>query len=328
MKISKSKIKSLRQILYNRIKDGGDIRISITAYKQGDDNGLKIFEKADIKSLININEMLDYEKFIRTRIEVFDFNKDKINPERIFDYTDDSRDFSGSSGFSGFGNMQDFGQNQMKELVKAEANSLFSAYTQEWERQRLQEENLQLKKNIKKLEDNIEELENDVDSAEEAIDQYQEKMKSQQNWKTYAGLAGIALNKMGLKDSVSEALSGFIGDDDDDKNESSKKSTEDNNTRIIDEPRLCGEEEPKNEYIALIDLCLKSMNNKVLGAVFSLLSEIEKNNTLVFQLLVVIEKHKAKINEQNQKKQEEKNQENTQNQNLQTQNLTNDENIN
>ena len=292
MKIPENKIKSLRTMLYAKIKEGSDIRLTITAYKQGEERGLKIAEKADIKSLININNILELEKFVRAKIEVFDFKKDENKAERTHEYTDET------VGFSGFGDVEDAEEKRINKIVDTRMRE------QDYER---------LKSDYKELEDYVGEVETELKEAKEAIEVFKEKIKSQQNWKTYAGIAGVAFNKMGLKDELKGVLSGFTDDDEGDEN--STKSIESDNTGIVEHPHYSSQPNPKNEFIDLIAMCLQSMDSTMLGVVFSIFSEIEQNNTLGLQILTLIQKHKN-ANQQHQ-------------QNLQTQqNLKNDENTN
>jgi hypothetical protein len=74
MRISEIKLKSLLQILRKKAKESDGIRITIYAYKQGEDKGLNIVDKADRKTLSNINKLLTIENYVRAKIEVFDTN--------------------------------------------------------------------------------------------------------------------------------------------------------------------------------------------------------------------------------------------------------------
>ncbi|MCL2682237.1 MAG: hypothetical protein FWE63_01970 [Bacteroidales bacterium] len=275
MKIPENKIKSLRQIFNTKAKQSSGIRLTFTAYKQGEERGTKLIEKADIKNLNSINTLLAMEKFIRVKIDVYDLEISQSKIEKTYEFTDDSL------GFSGFGNTSESQQDKLQEML--------NAHIQQQELLRLREENQWLKKEN-------EELENELEAAEEVIEQLNEKVKSQKSMKTYAELAGVALDRLGLKNQVKDMLSGFLGDDENE--ETPNISLENLNTGIVDEP-FCNEpNNPKSEMIELIVSCLSAMDTTLLGIVFSIFSEIEKRNFLGLKILAIIDKYKQNINAQ------------------------------
>jgi len=127
----------------------------------------------------------------------------------------------------------------------------------------------------------------------------QDKIKSQQGLKTYAELAGIALDRLGLKNQVKNALSGFLGDDE--QGEATPAIEHNDQSGIIENQHFSNQQhfnpQPKNDLIDLINSCLETMDKTTLGVVFSIFSEIEKNNALALQILTMI--NNTSINPQN-----------------------------
>ncbi len=266
MKIANNKIKSLRQILNIKAKGSDGIRLTFTAYKQGEERGIKLIEKADIKNLSNINKLLMMDNFIRVKIDVFDMDINESKPEKTYEYTDEQ------PAFSGFGDISEFEHNRVNELLNARLR--------EQDYQRLQTENQSLKSRV-------DELESDLEDAEEAIEQMGEKIKSQQGLKTYAELAGIALERLGLKNQVKGVLSGFLGDEQ--PEQIPAEALESDQSGIVETTDFSGIQ-PRNELAELINSCLYAMDNSTLGIVFSIFSEIEKNPALALQILTMINK--------------------------------------
>ena len=194
MKIPQNKIKSLRHILYLKSKNSNAICVTLTAYKRGDSTGTIIIEKADIKNLANLNKFLATDNFWRAKIDVFDRNISETNSIKSYEYTDET------AVISELGNTSETD-------METRLNEMLDIRIQKMDLQRLQKENQQML-------DRIDELENELEEAEELIEQMQEKIKSQQNIKSYVGLAGVALDALGLKNEVKGALAGFFDNND------------------------------------------------------------------------------------------------------------------
>jgi hypothetical protein len=176
MKISDTKIRSLRQILNAKAKESDGVSITITGFKHGDEKGTKLIEKANVKNIGNINKLLTIDNFIRVKIELFDDNFSDTKAEKIYEYTDDTPSFS---GFSGFGNPAD---------LESRVSEMLDARVREMEYRRLQEENQNLKAHNS-------ELIADLEDYEEANEDMKEKIKDSKSMKVYAELAGITLNR-------------------------------------------------------------------------------------------------------------------------------------
>jgi hypothetical protein len=274
MKISDIKIKSLRQILSARAKQSDSIRITFTAFKRNDERGTKLIENADIKNLANINKLLTIEDFVRVRLEVFDRNVSETDPEKTYEYADETL---GGGGFSGFGEVSDTERNRVNEL--------YYARKREEEREKLLVETEQQKTKI-------EELENDLSDAEDALQQANEKIKSLQSLKSYAQLAGVALGELGLKKPIKSALAGIMGDDDDENGDNETPIHIDQTSGVIETPDT--DQHQTQELIGLVTMCMATMDKTTLGIVFSLFSEIEKDETVAFQLYAIYNKLKSK----------------------------------
>ena len=291
MKIPENKIKSLRQTLNAKAKESDGISLTFTAYKQGEERGIKLIEKGDVKNLANINKLLVMDNFVRIKIDMFDLNISDSKPEKTYEYTDETL------GFSGFG--------QVSETERSRVNELLNIHLKEQDYQKLKIENEQLI-------NRVDELENDLDEAEEVIEQMQEKIKSQQGLKTYAELAGIALDRLGFRNQVKSALAGFLGDESSEEDTPPTMHIENDQSGIVETPQPAHDRQPQpqNEIIELINLCLKSMDNTTLGVVFSIFSEIEKNHALALQILATVNKYNACTNIQNPTNNEQKNEQN------------------
>jgi FtsZ-binding cell division protein ZapB len=280
--------------------------VTATAYKQDDEKGIKLFELADIKNLGSLNKLLALDNYWRARIEMFDINTSHSKPKNVYEYVNEK------PAVSHLGNISEIEMDKRFE-------EKFNARLREIDYQKLQIENQELKSHIV-------ELENDLQDAEEANTQLKEKVNSQQSMKNYAELAGTFLGKMGLKDKVSDILSGFFGDDE--KKSDEKPSHLNDSSGIIEdfvvsnpqpapEPKLKSETEPKsetesesvpisepqpkNEYIELINLCLLGMDKPTLGITFAIFSKIEKNNALAQQILEMLYKNNSTESEKTQK---------------------------
>ena len=261
-----------------RAKESDSICITATAYKQGEERGTKLFEKADIKNMGNINKLIALDHFVKVRIDVFDtnFSDSKIAKTEFF--VDETPEFS---GLSGLGNVSD---------LESRLEEKFEARLREMERKQLLEEN-------QKLKNQVDELEADLDDAEEVIGQMSEQVKSSKSMKSYAELAGIALDRLGLKSQVKGVLSGFLGDEQSD--DDTPTHIEDNSGIIDDLPNPNQQQElqPKQriELVELINYGLQSLTDKTLRYMFSIVSEIEKNQDLAFPVLSMIEQHNQSI---------------------------------
>jgi hypothetical protein len=298
MKIPENRLKSLRHIFYMKGRENKGIRVTATAYKHGEEKGLKLFELADIKNLGHLNKLLALDNYERAKIDMFDINISETKPKKTYEHTDERPAYS---GFSGLGNASLDLQSEVKKMFEAEMR---------------EREHRQLQENYEKLKNHTSELENDLEDAEEANTQLKEKVNSQQSMKNYAELVGIALNKMGLKDKVSDVLSSFLGNDE--KKDDETPTHIDDSTGLIEdfvvsnpqsvpEPESetelvpISEPQPKNEFIELINLCLLGMDKPTLGITFAIFSKIEKNNALAQQILEMLYKNNSTESEKTQK---------------------------
>ena len=276
MKIPENKLKSLRHIFYMKARENKDIRATATAFKYGGEGGTKLFELGDIKNLGNLNRLLALGDYTGVKIDMFDISNHDKKLEKTYVYTDET------PVVSNLGNVSE--TDMEKQLQK-----MLNARLREMDYQRLQTENQQLKSHLT-------ELENDLEDAEEANDQMREKLKSQQGLKTYAELAGIALDKMGLKDKVSDVLSGFLGNDEN-SDEETPTHLDDSSGIIEDFTVSNPQPQPQNDLIELINLCLLEMDKPTLAIAFAIFSKIEKNKNLALQILEMMYQNNSTISE-------------------------------
>jgi hypothetical protein len=278
--------------------------VTATAYKQDDEKGIKLFELADIKNLGSLNKLLALDNYWRARIEMFDINTSNSKPKNVYEYINEKPV------------TPHVGNVSASDLEK-QFEEMLSARLREMDYQKLQTEYQELKIYVG-------ELEKDLGDAEEANTQLKEKVNSQQSMKNYAEIAGTFLGKMGLKDKVSDLLSGFLGGDEKKSDEASSHLDDssgiiedftipnpqptsapepETESRMKTEPESTPISEPqsKNEYIELINLCLLGMDKPTLGITFAIFSKIEKNNALAQQILEMLYKNNSIESEKTQK---------------------------
>jgi hypothetical protein len=133
-----NKIKSLRHIFYLKARDNDSIRVTVTAFKQGEESGMKLFELDSIKNLAHLNKLLALNDYLRARVEMFDINISETKPERVYEYIDEK------PKTSSFKNISEADlENQIMEKLNARYR--------EMELEKLKNENIELRNEIDRL---------------------------------------------------------------------------------------------------------------------------------------------------------------------------------
>jgi hypothetical protein len=235
---------------------------------------------------------------------MFDINTSNSKPKNVYEYINETPVVPHLENVS------------ISDLEK-QFEEKFNARVREMDYQKLQTEYQELKIYVG-------ELEKDLGDAVEANTQMKEKIKSLQSMENYAGLAGIFLGKMGLKDKVSDILSGFLGGDE--KKDDETSTHIDDSSGIIEDfcipnpqpaPEAATETEiktetesesvpisepqPKNDFIDLINSYLLRMDKPTLGILLVIISKIETNDTLAQQILEMMYKNNSKASGKAQK---------------------------
>jgi hypothetical protein len=138
MKIPENKIKSLRHIFYLKARENKSIRVTVTAFKQDEERGIKLFDLADIKNLAHLNKLLALEEFVRARVEMFDIKISETKPEKVYEYINEK-----------------FLTSNLKRVSEAEFEKQFEEqmnnHFREMELKRLKNENQELQNQIDRL---------------------------------------------------------------------------------------------------------------------------------------------------------------------------------
>ncbi|MDR0437385.1 MAG: hypothetical protein LBH22_03685 [Bacteroidales bacterium] len=229
MEISKTKIRSLRQILNAKAKQSNGVCFSLTAFRRDEEKGTKFIERGVIKEVSAINKFLATDdEFVRARIEVFDLEKNESRPQKVYEHVNENLKFSDYEKFPKVDETPKLDDKTIEDMVNARFK--------EWRFQELERENAELKKQIEKLEGNINELENDLDDAEKLINQLKEKIRSQENLKTYAELATTFLNKTGAADKIKDFLSGLSKKDEKNEDKKNSDAVKKDGSGIVEDP--------------------------------------------------------------------------------------------
>jgi hypothetical protein len=249
----------------------------------------KLIDRAPVQQLALVTKNLKYENPDKVRIELYD-GKEAVNPlwlKEILLSMPQPESERETSGFQGFG------EAEISRIVDERFR----------ERQRLAEYE-QLKEKVLELTGENEELRDTIEELENHASQVETELESKKQIRYYAGMLGDILESFGIaRDKVKKPLAELMGLNDTSENPRSINSSADDNSGILEGKeaalRVSPEEQKRNEIIALVAEYLKTTSNEILGAVFTIFSEIEQDNELAKDIVGFInlkkENHNGKV---------------------------------
>jgi TolA-binding protein len=245
----------------------------------------KLIDRAPVQQLALITKNLKYENPDKVRIELYD-GKDAVNPlwlKEILLASQQPAMETEPSNFKGFG--------------EAEISRIVDERFQE--RQRLAEYE-QLKERVLELTGENEELRDTIEQLENHSSQVETELESKKQIRYYAGMLGDILESFGIaRDKVKKPLAELMGLNDT-ADPKTIQGKQDDRSGIVDTHESASSQSPENqkrsEIIDLVAEYLKSTSNEILGAVFSIFSEIELDNNLALEIVRFINQKKENHN--------------------------------
>lgn len=229
---------------------------------------IKLVDRAPATELALVGRNLKYENPDKVRIELYDGEQSKnmLWVAEIMINRQVDEDKPSISGFQGLG------EAEINQIV----DERFRQRQQNLEYEQLKEQVADLSEENQGLQDELEVLRNEKEELEKEIE-------SKKNIRYYAGMLGDILESFGIaKEKIRTPLAGLMGISDD------QKSKEDA-VEFIDNSGLdksaSPEEEKRSEIISLISEYLRTTNNQTLANVFSIFSEIEKDENVADTLM-------------------------------------------
>jgi DNA repair exonuclease SbcCD ATPase subunit len=129
-----------------------------------------------------------------------------------------------------------------------------------------------MKEKVSGLYTENEELLDEIEDLKNQKEQLEKELDSKKNIRYYAGMLGDILESFGIaKDTIRKPLAGLMGIEETEK----PKLAETDRSGIVE--NVSPEEERRTEIISLIGEYLRSTSNQALVKVFTIFSEIEKD---------------------------------------------------
>jgi hypothetical protein len=274
---------NIRQKINTFLEQGCDVlftAIFITGKEKS-----KLIDRGTVQQLNLITKNLMYDAPERVRIILHD-GKESVNPLWQHDYP---IAMPVPKIEKETGSMQGLGEVDISRIVDERFK----------ERQRL-EEYEQLKERVLELTGENEELKDTILELENHTNQVETELESKKQIRYYAGMLGDILEGFGIaRDKVKRPLAELMGISD---TGNSKATTikRDDRSGIVDSEvsvsALSAEDQKRNEIIALVAEYLKTTSNEILGAVFTIFSEIEQDNVLAPEIVRFINQKKENQN--------------------------------
>lgn len=241
----------------------------------------KLIDRAPVQQLALITKNLKYENPDKVRIELYD-GKDAVNPlwlKEILLASPQTETETESGSFRGLG------EAEISRIVDERFR----------ERQRLAEYE-QLKERVLELTGENEELRDTIEQLENHTNQVENELESKRQIRYYAGMLGDILESFGIaRDKVKKPLAELMG-----LNETTDQKTiqgkQDDGSGIVETHEsvtsLSPEDQKRSEIIALVAEYLKSTSNEILGSLFTIFSEVEKDYRLAQEIIRFINQKK------------------------------------
>jgi hypothetical protein len=242
----------------------------------------KLVDRAPVEQLALITKNLKYENPDKIRIELYD-GKDAVNTlwlKEIKLAMPQPETEANSNSFRGLG------EADISRIVDERF----------MERQRLAEYE-QLKERVLELTGENEELRDTIEQLENHTSQVETELESKKQIRYYAGMLGDILESFGIaRDKVKKPLAELMGINDTGDSKSITMKQDDRSGIVETQETVSGlapEDQKRSEIIALVAEYLKTTSNEILGAVFTIFSEIEQDNGLAQEIVGFINRKKV-----------------------------------
>jgi hypothetical protein len=192
---------------------------------------------------------------------------------------------------------------QFKGFGEIEINSIVD---QRFRERQQQEEYAQLKQNVLTLTTELEEQQDLVADLEAENERLEQELENKKQVRYYAGMLGDILEGIGIsKDKIRNPIASLMGIADDAKSMelSSQPSqttqatqTQHDQSGIVEEQEaepITKEERERNEVISLITDYMNAVDNKILGRLFIIFSEIEQDSDKALEIITFLKTPKA-----------------------------------
>jgi len=153
---------------------------------------------------------------------------------------------------------------------------------------------------VKDLSEENEELQARIDELEKQNNELSQSLEQKKQIRYYAGMLGDILESIGIrKEKLSKPIAELMGIDE--KPELKQIAGRTDNSGIVEENAfqqpnsgmsMTSDEQKRFEIISLISQFLNSVDNQLLGELFTIFSEIETNRTFAPEILEYIQKKK------------------------------------
>ncbi|HBG70498.1 MAG: hypothetical protein A2W93_03525 [Bacteroidetes bacterium GWF2_43_63] len=282
--MSASSIKYFLKSLNDRAKKETDkgIGVCFNAFIVSDNRSQKLLEKEPIENLNRkINNLVKTETPEIVKVDLFndsgqwlDGNVCDLRPKI---------EAPPSPSFQGLG--------------EAEINAMVE---RRFDEKRREYEFVEMREIVKELSDENDELKARIEELETQNNDMQDDLEKKKQFRYYAGMLGDILESIGIrKEKLSKPIAELMGIDE--KEVQKQLPEKSDQSGIVEEqpvthPRgsapISSEDQKRTEVISLISQFLYSVDNQLLGELFTIFSEIESNRGLAAEILEYIEKKK------------------------------------
>jgi hypothetical protein len=243
---------------------------------------LKVIEKEPIKTLNNrINNLVKMEEPEIIKVDLF-IEGDKWLEGNVCD-------LRSKEGNTPTTNFQGLGEVEINAIVEKRFDEKKREY-----------EYLEMTEAVKELSDENDELKERIEDLEKQNNELLQSLEQKKQIRYYAGMLGDILESIGIrKEKLSKPIAELMGIDE--KPEQRQIAGRTDNSGIVEETAfqqpntgtpMTTDEQKRFEIISLISQFLNSVDNQLLGELFTIFSEIETNRTLAPEILEYIQKKK------------------------------------
>jgi hypothetical protein len=184
---------------------------------------------------------------------------------------------------------------QFQGFGEAEISSIVEKRLQEIKKV---EEYNEMKEIVKELSNENETLKAKVEELENTNESLEEELENKSQIKYYTGMLGDILESIGIpKTRIKKPIAALMGIKDEKEDEQSKRSAAKDESGIVDETKeskkeQITDEEKRTEVINVISYFLKTLDNQLLGELYTIFSEVETNHDLAAEIIEYINKRK------------------------------------
>jgi len=290
-------LKSLHARANREIEKGNKLLFS--AFVINNNISRKLIDKEPIEGMSRqINNMVKVEKPEIIKVDLFTENGIWVEGN-VCDLRPKENQQTPQQGFQGLG--------------EAQINAMVS---QRFEELKKANDFKEMTDIVKDLADENEELKKQVAELEEKNEELEEALESKKQVKYYAGMLGDILESIGIKkDKLRKPLAELMGlNDEEGKDEKKSLPPKNDNSGIVEEnttqhttqnttqekntndtstsQTMTEDEQKRYEIITIISEYMNTVNNQLLGELFTIFSEIESDNSLSPNIIEFIAKHK------------------------------------